>query len=160
MSKENFRFVCADIYDCDAVYGLFEEDKPESLITHVTDRKGHDQRYAMDPAKIHGELGWLPETRFEDGIRKKVQWYLDNRDWGENRQHGKKVIIWGKFGAELDEWIETLICENIGSYREKCELAVRLSAYQLLFHDPQGNQLRLMKMLEPDPALLETEVYH
>ncbi|MDD6120032.1 MAG: dTDP-glucose 4,6-dehydratase [Selenomonadaceae bacterium] len=58
--------------------------KPESLIEHVTDRKGHDRRYAIDPTKIHEELGWEPETKFEDGIRKTVQWYLDNRDWWLN----------------------------------------------------------------------------
>ena len=60
-----------------------ELGKPESLITHVTDRKGHDMRYAIDPSKIHAELGWLPETRFADGIRKTIQWYLDNREWWE-----------------------------------------------------------------------------
>ena len=58
--------------------------KPESLIELVTDRKGHDRRYAIDPTKIHEELGWEPETKFEDGIRKTVQWYLDNRDWWLN----------------------------------------------------------------------------
>ena len=58
-----------------------ELGKPESLITYVTDRKGHDRRYAIDPAKIHAELDWLPETRFEDGIRKTVRWYVDNRQW-------------------------------------------------------------------------------
>ena len=58
-------------------------DKPESLITHVSDRKGHDMRYAIDPTKIHNELGWLPETKFEDGIKKTIQWYLDNKDWWE-----------------------------------------------------------------------------
>ena len=57
--------------------------KPESLITYVTDRKGHDLRYAIDPTKIHNELGWLPETKFDDGIVKTVQWYLDNREWWE-----------------------------------------------------------------------------
>lgn len=57
--------------------------KPESLITHVTDRKGHDMRYAIDPAKIHAELGWLAETMFADGIEKTIQWYLDNRAWWE-----------------------------------------------------------------------------
>lgn len=56
-------------------------DKPESLITYVTDRKGHDMRYAIDPTKIHDELGWLPETKFEDGLKKTIQWYLDNEDW-------------------------------------------------------------------------------
>ena len=58
-------------------------DKPESLITHVEDRKGHDMRYAIDPEKIHRELGWLPETMFKDGIQKTISWYLDNREWWE-----------------------------------------------------------------------------
>lgn len=49
-----------------------ELGKPESLITHVTDRKGHDRRYAIDPEKIHRELGWLPETKFADGIKKTI----------------------------------------------------------------------------------------
>ncbi len=57
--------------------------KPESLITYVTDRKGHDLRYAIDPGKIHAELGWLPETAFADGIRATVDWYLANRPWWE-----------------------------------------------------------------------------
>ena len=60
-----------------------ELGKPESLITHVTDRKGHDLRYAIDPTKIHNELGWLPETKFEDGIKETIHWYLDNRKWWE-----------------------------------------------------------------------------
>ncbi|MBQ4325115.1 MAG: dTDP-glucose 4,6-dehydratase [Clostridia bacterium] len=55
--------------------------KPESLITYVADRKGHDMRYAIDPTKIHRELGWLPETKFADGIEKTIQWYLDNKEW-------------------------------------------------------------------------------
>lgn len=58
-------------------------DKPESLITYVNDRKGHDRRYAIDPTKIHNELGWLPKTNFETGIQKTIQWYLDNQDWWE-----------------------------------------------------------------------------
>ena len=61
-----------------------ELNKPESLITYVADRRGHDLRYAIDPTKIHTGLGWLPETRFADGIRKTIQWYIDNRDWWEN----------------------------------------------------------------------------
>ncbi len=63
---------------------LRELDKPESLITFVTDRKGHDLRYAIDPTKIHDELGWLPETKFEDGIKKTIHWYLNNRGWWED----------------------------------------------------------------------------
>ena len=60
-----------------------ELDKPETLISHVSDRKGHDMRYAIDPTKICEELGWLPKTRFADGIKKTIQWYLDNRSWWE-----------------------------------------------------------------------------
>jgi dTDP-glucose 4,6-dehydratase len=63
---------------------LRELGKPESLITYVTDRPGHDRRYAIDPAKISGELGWTPATRFDDGIKKTIQWYLDNRSWWEH----------------------------------------------------------------------------
>ena len=62
---------------------LKELGKPESLITFVTDRKGHDMRYAIDPAKIHAELGWLPETKFADGIVKTIRWYLENKEWWE-----------------------------------------------------------------------------
>ena len=64
-------------------------DKPESLITHVRDRKGHDMRYAIDPSFIHQELGWLPETKFEDGIQKTIKWYLDNRSWWEKIASGE-----------------------------------------------------------------------
>ena len=63
------RLICAELH------------KPESLITHVTDRKGHDMRYAIDPTKIHNELGWLPETKFENGIRQTISWYLSHEDW-------------------------------------------------------------------------------
>lgn len=66
-----------------------ELGKPESLITHVTDRKGHDRRYAIDPTKIHNELGWLPETKFADGIKKTVKWYLENQEWWENIVNGE-----------------------------------------------------------------------
>lgn len=58
-------------------------DKPESLITYVADRKGHDMRYAIDPTKIHNELDWLPETKFADGIKLTIDWYLNNREWWE-----------------------------------------------------------------------------
>ena len=67
-----------------------ELGKPESLITYVADRKGHDMRYAIDPTKIHNELGWYPETKFSDGIKKTIQWYLDNEEWW-------KTIISGEY---------------------------------------------------------------
>ena len=71
-------------------------DKPESLITYVTDRKGHDMRYAIDPSFIHRELGWLPETKFEDGIQKTIKWYLDNRSWWEEIVSGAYQDYYGR----------------------------------------------------------------
>lgn len=76
---------------------LKELGKPESLITYVKDRKGHDRRYAIDPAKIHKELGWLPETKFADGIKKTIRWYLEHKEWwqdivsGEYQNYYKKM---------------------------------------------------------------------
>jgi dTDP-glucose 4,6-dehydratase len=61
----------------------------EELIRHVADRPGHDRRYAIDSSKIRRELGWIPQTGFQDGIRKTVRWYLDNREWLERVVSGK-----------------------------------------------------------------------
>jgi dTDP-glucose 4,6-dehydratase len=55
-----------------------------SLITFVTDRPGHDRRYAIDAGKIQRELGWSPDENFETGMRRTVEWYLQNRDWCEH----------------------------------------------------------------------------
>ena len=66
-----------------------ELGKSEDLITYVADRKGHDRRYAIDPAKIHEELGWLPETKFADGIKKTISWYLSHKDWWEEIVSGE-----------------------------------------------------------------------
>lgn len=77
--------------------------KPESLITYVTDRPGHDMRYAIDPAKIHNELGWLPATRFEDGIKKTIDWYLENKAWWQN-------IISG----EYQNYFDNMYSERLG----------------------------------------------
>lgn len=74
---------------------LSELGKPESLIRHVTDRKGHDMRYAIDPEKIHAELGWLPETAFRDGIKKTIRWYLENRKWWEDIISGEYQSYYG-----------------------------------------------------------------
>ncbi len=68
---------------CQELERLGQIRNAKGLITHVTDRKGHDMRYAIDPTKIHNELGWLPEIKFADGIKKTIQWYLDNRKWWE-----------------------------------------------------------------------------
>lgn len=63
---------------------LKELGKPESLITYVKDRAGHDMRYAIDPSKTRRELGWEPTTLFDEGIKMTIKWYLDNRSWWEN----------------------------------------------------------------------------
>jgi dTDP-glucose 4,6-dehydratase len=60
-----------------------------NLITFVQDRLGHDQRYAIDPSKITAELGWTPETQFENGIVKTILWYLDNQQWVDDISNGK-----------------------------------------------------------------------
>ncbi len=79
-------------------------DKSEDLIVHVTDRKGHDMRYAIDPAKIHAELGWLPETKFVDGIQKTIEWYLNNKDWWERIVSGEYQNYYEKmYGNRLQE---------------------------------------------------------
>lgn len=71
--------------------------KNEDLITFVKDRPGHDRRYAIDPTKIHNELGWLPQTKFEDGIAKTIEWYLANKGWwqaiisGEYQKYYEKM---------------------------------------------------------------------
>lgn len=66
-----------------------ELKKPETLITFVTDRKGHDIRYGIDPGKIYHELGWRPEKKFEKGIRYTIQWYIENRNWWEEIMSGE-----------------------------------------------------------------------
>ncbi|KAF0226231.1 MAG: dTDP-glucose 4 6-dehydratase [Erysipelotrichaceae bacterium] len=63
---------------------LRELHKPETLINYVTDRAGHDLRYAIDPTKIENELGWKPKYNFDTGIRQTIQWYLDNKPWWQN----------------------------------------------------------------------------
>ena len=64
-------------------------NKPESLIKFVTDRPGHDRRYAIDPTKIETELGWKPKYNFDTGIQQTIQWYLDNQEWWKNILSGE-----------------------------------------------------------------------
>jgi dTDP-glucose 4,6-dehydratase len=76
--------------------------KPESLITFVTDRKGHDLRYAIDPGKISRELGWLPATPFEEGIGKTIGWYLDHKAWWENIVSGEYQQYYDKMYGDRE----------------------------------------------------------
>ena len=80
-----------------------ELGKPESLIVHVEDRKGHDRRYAIDPAKIHRELGWLPETKFEDGIKKTIKWYLEQKKWWQDIINGEYQEYYAKMYGSKGE---------------------------------------------------------
>ncbi len=70
--------------------------KSEDLVTFVADRKGHDMRYAIDPTKIYNELGWLPETKFEDGIKKTIDWYLNNEKWWKDIISGEYKDYYNK----------------------------------------------------------------
>lgn len=75
---------------------LKELDKPESLITYVKDRLGHDRRYAIDSSKIQNQLGWKPEYTFDQGIKETIQWYLDNRDWMDKVRSGAYMEYYKK----------------------------------------------------------------
>ena len=98
LPQQNPEVLAYEMRNIDIVKLICKElGKPESLITYVTDRKGHDMRYAIDPTKIHNELGWLPETKFADGIKKTIKWYLENKEWweeiisGEYRNYYEKM---------------------------------------------------------------------
>ena len=81
---------------------LKELGKPESLITYVTDRKGHDQRYAIDPSKAMAELGWAPTTMFADGIKLTIQWYKDHEEWMRECTSGEYMKYYEKmYGDRL-----------------------------------------------------------
>ena len=86
-----------NLHVVETICGLLEELAPQKpsgvayyrdLITYVKDRPGHDLRYAIDASKIERELGWVPEETFETGLRKTVQWYLNNLQWCRHVQDG------------------------------------------------------------------------
>ena len=70
-------------------------NKPESLIQYVSDRPGHDRRYAIDPTKLETELGWKPKYNFDTGIQQTIQWYLDNKEWWQH-------ILSGEYSSYFD----------------------------------------------------------
>ena len=77
------------------------EDEDMGLITYVTDRKGHDMRYAIDSTKLQRELGWEPSLQFEEGIEKTVRWYLDNQEWMDRVTSGEYMKYYD--GMYLDK---------------------------------------------------------
>lgn len=80
-----------------------DETVGEHMIRHVTDRKGHDRRYGIDPQKIKDALGWYPETPFEIGIKKTLKWYLDNKQWVENVTSGEYQKYYDKMYGGKEE---------------------------------------------------------
>lgn len=85
---------------------LSDSNISESLISYVEDRKGHDKRYAIDSSKLQTELGWKPAVSFEEGIRKTVEWYLNNQDWLNS-------IISGSYLNYYNAWEENIRCSNL-----------------------------------------------
>ncbi len=84
--------------------------KPESLIRFVTDRPGHDRRYAIDPTKLETELGWKPKYNFDTGIQQTIQWYLDNEDWWKHIISGEYSQYFDKmYGKRLGEIMRILV---------------------------------------------------
>lgn len=91
-----------EMHNIDIVKLILKElGKPESLITYVADRKGHDRRYAIDPTKIHRELGWLPETSFAVGIKKTIRWYIENQDWWKDIVSGEYQSYYARMYGKL-----------------------------------------------------------
>ncbi|HOO27115.1 MAG TPA: dTDP-glucose 4,6-dehydratase [Lachnospiraceae bacterium] len=90
--KQNIEIINTII---DTIYEMLPDSDPrkqhvnKELITYVADRKGHDRRYAIAPDKIKKEIGWVPDTMFEEGIRKTIRWYFENEDWMKNVTSGE-----------------------------------------------------------------------
>lgn len=90
-----------EMRNIDVVKAILQElGKSEDMISFVKDRAGHDLRYAIDPTKISRELGWTPETRFAEGLKKTVAWYLSNRNWWECIVNGEYMSYYAKMYGE------------------------------------------------------------
>ncbi len=92
---KNIDLIKVIIKKVDRILGR-EEGSSEKLITYVTDRAGHDLRYAIDSSKLKNELGWEPSLQFEEGIEKTIKWYLDNKDWMDNVTSGEYQDYYNK----------------------------------------------------------------
>ena len=92
---ENIDIVRVLIETTDRLLGR-KAGEDQNLITFVTDRAGHDLRYAIDSTKLQRELGWEPSLQFEEGIEKTVRWYLDNQEWLDNVTSGEYQTYYEK----------------------------------------------------------------
>ena len=88
VSEDCFHFFGSGVQAVDRLLGR-KEGEDIDLITHVTDRAGHDLRYAIDSTKLQKELGWEPSLQFEEGIEKTVRWYLNNQAWMDRITSGE-----------------------------------------------------------------------
>jgi dTDP-glucose 4,6-dehydratase len=102
MKKPNIEIVHTVCTLLDELRARADGKSYREQITYVTDRPGHDRRYAIDASKIERELGWKPAETFETGIRKTVEWYLDHQEWVANVQSGA-----------YREWVEKNYAERI-----------------------------------------------
>jgi len=82
--------------------------KPETLLSYVADRPGHDRRYALDSAKIQSELGWKPEISLEDGIRQTIEWYQDNGKWLSDVRAGEYLSYYEKYYDNRDNALNAI----------------------------------------------------
>jgi len=82
---------------------LAQLGKPDSLITFVSDRPGHDRRYAVDSSKIRSELGWQPQITFQDGLRRTIAWYNTNRSWLEHARSGEYLKYYERHYIHREE---------------------------------------------------------
>ena len=145
-----------------------ELGKPESLITYVTDRKGHDMRYAIDPTKLETELGWKPKYTFDTGIPMTIQWYLDNKEWWENIISGEyqnyfekmyveknnivkkdQILAVIKNSANVDDvlWLK-LVMDSISTEQYKNKVNIFASKKNLELGDLTNSFSELQKAIE------------
>jgi len=82
--------------------------KPESLVRHVTDRPGHDRRYAVNCSKITSEIGWRPLIQLEDGLRQTVRWYVENSEWVSAVRDGRYQSYYDKYYENRDSSLEAV----------------------------------------------------
>lgn len=118
------------------------------LITHVTDRKGHDMRYAIDSRKLQRELGWEPSLQFEEGIERTVRWYLDNQEWMDNVTSGAYQHYYDDMykTGNSNRKITTKGCGTSDCAAAFCYICKRTLSYHALANSPYRWRLQNYKI--------------